>query len=145
MVSYLCLWLPTLLPTKKTYGNLLEIYRIRFLNHGWYYEILMSSLTWLEFIFYYGKLYKYNNFNNFIQRNNLIDLKFSSNPFAWHNKTKEHAAIFSRLDRAMANHQYLCIYPSTVFEHIPIIGSNYGPILIDTNTRNLYKSKNFRF
>lgn len=56
---------------------------------------------------------------------------------------KDHAAIFSRLDHAMANFQWICLYPSIVVEHLPIIGSDHGPILNNTMTHD--KPQNFKF
>lgn len=50
-----------------------------------------------------GNSTMYNNYNNFINNNNLIDLGFLGNRYTWHNRRKDSIAIFSRLDRVMAN------------------------------------------
>lgn len=50
-----------------------------------------------------GNSTMYNNYNNFINNNNLIDLGFLGNRYTWHNRRKDPIAIFSRLDRVMAN------------------------------------------
>lgn len=50
-----------------------------------------------------GNSTRNNNFNNFINHKNFIDLGFYSNYYTWHNKREKHAANFSRLDRVMAN------------------------------------------
>lgn len=69
-----------------------------------------------KLFFSWGNSTRYNNFNNVINQNNLIDLRYSDNPFTWHNKKNDQDAIFSKLDRAMANYQWICLYPSNVVE-----------------------------
>lgn len=45
----------------------------------------------------------------------------------------------------MASDHWLRLCPSTYIAHLPIIGSDHAPILMDTNTRKFHKFNNFRF
>lgn len=82
-----------------------------------------------------GNSTRYNNFNSFINNNNLIDLGSIGNPFTWH-KREKHADIFSRLDRALANYLWIKLYQASCVEHLLILGSDHAPILIDAHTRH---------
>lgn len=86
---------------------------------------------------------RYNNSNYFMNANNLVDLGFSSNPFTWHNKRDDGVVIFSRLDRAMANRQWIQIYPSFIVNHLSIIEYNNALIVLDTRSRNFKKLIDF--
>lgn len=85
------------------------------------------------------------NFNKFIDSNFLIDLGFLGNPYTWYNKRNDSSAVFSRLDRAMANQLWVQIYSSAVVNHLPIIGSNHAPINLNTKSDDFNKIKRFRF
>lgn len=61
-----------------------------------------------------------------------------------HNKHEKHAAIFSMLDCEMANPYWINTYPSSYVEHHPIIGFDYPPIVIDTQTRKFHRDNNFK-
>lgn len=54
-----------------------------------------------------GNSTKYNNFNNFIQEHNFIDLGLRGNPYIWYNRREKCAAVFSRLNRALTNHFWI--------------------------------------
>lgn len=75
----------------------------------------------------------HDNFNNFINSNNLIDVSFLDNPFTWHNRREKYAAVFSRLDRALINHLWIRLYPFPYIEHLPIIGCDQLKYLIYPN------------
>lgn len=49
------------------------------------------------------------------------------------------------LDRVMANHARLQIYPSAVINHMPIIGSDHAPIILNTKSNHFNKLNKFRF
>lgn len=66
-----------------------------------------------------GNSTRYNIFNNFIDENDLIVLGFTSNHYTWHNKREEHVGIFSHLDRALANHLWINLHPSSSVKHLP--------------------------
>lgn len=78
-----------------------------------------------------GNSKRYDNLNNFIINNNVIDFDFNGNPYSWHKKREKRAVIFSRLDQALANYLWIKLYHSSCVE----IGSHYAPILIETQTR----------
>lgn len=45
----------------------------------------------------------------------------------------------------MANHQWIYFYPFIVTKHLPIVGSDHGPILININSRNFINPTTFKF
>lgn len=83
---------------------------------------------------------RYNNINNFNNNNNHFQVTLSQGT-----TKEEKMQLVSRVDYAMANHEWTKLYSSTVIEHLHIIGSDHAPILVDTNTNKFYKFNNFRF
>lgn len=69
---------------------------------------------------------RYENFKKFILNNN-----FPTNKFTWYNKRKGEHAIFARLDRASVKHILLSNYPDVILLHLPILGSDHAPILLN--------------
>lgn len=58
------------------------------MNYPW---IIITDLNELsspndKLSFSQGNSIRYNNFNHFVNTNNLIDFSFSGNPYTWHNK-----------------------------------------------------------
>lgn len=53
--------------------------------------------------------------------------------------------MFLRLDRAMANRHWIKIYPSSVVNHLPIIGSDHDSIILNTKSKKFHKLNRFRF
>lgn len=81
--------------------------KIRILAHGLSLEIKEVSSPDEKLSLSHGNSIRYNNFNNFINVDNLVNLGFSSNCYTGHNKREDHPAIFARLDRTMANHHLI--------------------------------------
>ncbi|XP_026439116.1 uncharacterized protein LOC113337708 [Papaver somniferum] len=72
-------------------------------------------------------------FNENILNLDRIDLGFTGCPFTWSNKGKGHALTEQRLDRGLANDDWLSIYPNTTITNMLAIGSDHQPILLNSN------------
>ncbi|KAF9612249.1 hypothetical protein IFM89_038671 [Coptis chinensis] len=70
--------------------------------------------------------------NNLIQEAGLIDIGFSGNPFTWWNKQAGLGSVKKRLDRSLANAEWMLIYPEANLTHTPTISSDHSAILLDT-------------
>ncbi|KAL3617220.1 hypothetical protein CASFOL_038967 [Castilleja foliolosa] len=58
----------------------------------------------------------------------LIDLGFAGNPFTWSNQRTGSANIQQRLDRAVANCNWISLFPKAIITHLPAIASHHSPI-----------------
>lgn len=74
----------------------------------------------------------------------LIDLGFNGNPFTWNNKRTGLRNIQQRIDRGVANSDWLTLFPHASITHLPIISSDHAPLLLNTSTDN-HNPKPFRF
>lgn len=52
-------------------------------------------------------------------------------------------AIFTQLDRTLANQLWLNIYPNSFLQNLPIFGSDHAPILLNASVPG--KNYHFRF
>ncbi|KAF6170652.1 hypothetical protein GIB67_001908 [Kingdonia uniflora] len=66
------------------------------------------------------------------QQAGLIDLGFSGHPFTWNNKRRGKDNIKERLDRSLANADWMFIFPTTKVFHFPALGSDHSPLCLDT-------------
>lgn len=82
----------------------------------------------------------YNNFNKFIQNNNLIDLEYIVILFTWYNKRENENAVFVRLDSALANYRWLNLFPNVILNNLPIFGSDKAPTFINPSISTLNNS-----
>ena len=83
--------------------------------------------------------------NGFIINNRLINLGFQSNRFTWTNKCPFGATIKERLDIAIANESWCCLFPNANLKHYPITGSDHAPIILCTMGETHIYPKPFRF
>lgn len=74
----------------------------------------------------------------------LIDLGFIGHPFTWSNKRTDDENIQQRIYRGVANSDWPSLYPHTTIHHLPVIGSDHNPLLLNTSTDNNHP-KPFRF
>lgn len=79
------------------------------------------------------------NFNNFLNEGNLISISTTGVPFTWSNGHKDNTIIFERLDKVIANMNWLNSFPSATLHNYPIFGSDHSPILLETSS---YRSEN---
>lgn len=86
-----------------------------------------------------------NDFRNFIDNNDLIDIGFVGFPFTWNNKRHGRANIRQRLDRAIVNPQWRVKFPNGTLLHLPPGGSDHCPILVRYEDRHPPKISRFIF
>ncbi|WMV30203.1 hypothetical protein MTR67_023588 [Solanum verrucosum] len=75
----------------------------------------------------------------------LMDLGFNGPRFTWSNQRGINFRIWKRLDRAMVNDRWLQIMPHTNITHLPSVGSDHCPLLMEMNVRPENHIKYFRF
>ncbi|XP_059446389.1 uncharacterized protein LOC132177930 [Corylus avellana] len=84
-------------------------------------------------------------FVDFVQYNALVDLGFFGNKFTWSNHRSGKANIQERLDRGLANQQWVHLFPNAVINHLPASQSDHCPILLSTEGSYQNIPKPFRF
>lgn len=55
------------------------------------------------------------------------------NPYTWQNKREKKEAVFARLDRALAKHLWLNMYPNSFLQNFAIFDSDHTLILLNTS------------
>ncbi|KAK4716315.1 hypothetical protein R3W88_014653 [Solanum pinnatisectum] len=75
----------------------------------------------------------------------LLDLGFNGPRFTWSNQIGISSRIWKRLDRAMVNDRWLQDMPHTNITHLPSVGSDYCPLLMEIQARPQDYIKYFRF
>ncbi len=73
----------------------------------------------------------------------LVEAKGLS--YTWMNKRKGNDFVMEKLDRAFANIDWFESYSNCLVTNLPIIGSNHGPIILDTDPSTPFKRRPFRF
>ncbi|XP_059443283.1 uncharacterized protein LOC132175345 [Corylus avellana] len=86
-----------------------------------------------------------NDFLDFVQSNALIDLGFVGNKFTWSNHRSGLANIRERLDRGLANQEWVHLFPNALINHFPATNSDHCPILLSTTGSYQNLPKPFRF
>jgi hypothetical protein len=84
-------------------------------------------------------------FKGFIDHFGLVDLGFSGNPFTWCNQRQGNATIKERLDRGIANLNWIHVHPKFSLKHIPASTSDHNPILLNTAHPSSLLPRPFRF
>jgi exonuclease III len=74
-----------------------------------------------------------------------VDLGFSGNKFTWRNNRWGKGSICERLDRAIASMNWRTTFPKATVMHLGAINSDHAPLLIDTNPREEFLPRPFRF
>jgi exonuclease III len=85
------------------------------------------------------------DFADFVQFNALVDLGFFGNKFTWSNHRPGRANIRERLDRGLANQQWVHLFPNIVINHLTTSQSDHCPILLSTEGSYQNIPKPFRF
>ncbi|XP_015166827.1 uncharacterized protein [Solanum tuberosum] len=65
----------------------------------------------------------------------LMDLGFNGPKFTWSNQRGVNFRIWKRLDRAMVNDKWLENMPHTSITHLPSVGSDHCPLLLEMKAR----------
>lgn len=84
-------------------------------------------------------------FNEFISKNNLLDLSFSSFEFSWYNGCSRSAHRWARLDRCLVNIDWITFNNNCFISHLPRICSNHSPLLLTTWAQVHTRNRVFRF
>lgn len=73
-----------------------------------------------------------DDFNHVVNSCGLLDLGYSGPKFTWVNKRDNGSLVMERLDRFLANAEWLSIFPESVVSHLPRTKSDHNPILLNT-------------
>lgn len=73
----------------------------------------------------------------------LIDLGFKGRRFIWTNGRHNGANILERIDRVMANYNWLNLFPEAMVTHLPRTHSDHCPIKLELQYRPLPRKKYF--
>lgn len=90
-------------------------------------------------------LSKINSFKNCLYTCGLMDLGFSGHPFTWNNRRFGKDFICERLDRAVANIEWINTFPHAKLYHLTSSTSDHSPILLDTHDESQPPRKLFRY
>lgn len=72
-------------------------------------------------------------FNKNLDYYNLIDLGFKGPKFTWTNNRRNSNLVMERLDRFLANPNWLNMFPKASVEHLTKTYSDHCPLILDTN------------
>uniref|UniRef100_A0A803P9J0 Reverse transcriptase domain-containing protein n=1 Tax=Cannabis sativa TaxID=3483 RepID=A0A803P9J0_CANSA len=76
-------------------------------------------------------------FRDTTEKCKLANLKFSCSFFTWNNKQKPEERIFSKIDRAMVNTQWLSNFPCSEAVFLPEMAFDHSPILTEITTKTM--------
>ncbi|VVA22881.1 PREDICTED: reverse mRNAase [Prunus dulcis] len=85
------------------------------------------------------------NFNKFIDDCEVVSLAATGVPFTWCNGHHDNTIIYERLDRALANPDWMRLLPHFELQNLPIVRSDHGPIFLKCNQIFRRIPKNFKF
>ncbi|KAJ0969863.1 hypothetical protein J5N97_022740 [Dioscorea zingiberensis] len=84
-------------------------------------------------------------FSDFINENQLFDLGFIGSPFTWCNNQIGLARRWARLDRVLANNEWLSSFDSYFNRHLSRTASDHSPMLVIAKSNSNHKRRVFRF
>ncbi|KAJ0972477.1 hypothetical protein J5N97_020436 [Dioscorea zingiberensis] len=84
-------------------------------------------------------------FNQFISDNHLFDLGFIGSPYTWCNNQLGLARRWARLDRILANNDWLTKFDSYFVKHLPRTASDHSPLLLTAKFYSHQRQRVFRF
>ncbi|KAJ0967159.1 hypothetical protein J5N97_024076 [Dioscorea zingiberensis] len=84
-------------------------------------------------------------FNEFINDNHLFDLGFIGSPFTWCNNQLGLAKRWARLDRFLANNDWVSKFDSYFNKYLPRTASDHSPLLLTATFGSQHKHRVFRF
>lgn len=95
-----------------------------------------------------GRAYNINKSLEFIEiidSCGLLDMGYSGHPYTWCNHRKDGARIWKRLDRGMINDKWMERMPQTTITHLPAVGSDHCPLLLEMHENKENVIKYFKF
>nr|XP_009615867.1 uncharacterized protein LOC104108513 [Nicotiana tomentosiformis] len=75
----------------------------------------------------------------------LVDLGFYGSRYTWSNGKGPGAIVWKRLDRGLANDNWLVSFPTTTISHLTCAGSDHSPLLMKIHGQHDQAKKYFRF
>ncbi|KAF7838898.1 ribonuclease H [Senna tora] len=85
------------------------------------------------------------DFNKMIDSCGFVDLNTCGVWHTWTNKRKKNKSVWARLDRALCNHQWLTLFPSTALFSLPMVASDHCPLFLKTVGVRPYVRRPFHF
>ncbi|XP_031108616.1 uncharacterized protein LOC116013098 [Ipomoea triloba] len=85
------------------------------------------------------------DFKNWIFNEALFDLGFSGPKFTWRRGKEEGTFKGARLDRVLCSLDWLDVVKTTKVSHLPAVGSDHCPLLIDLDTKENRHTNSFLF
>ena len=95
-----------------------------------------------------GRDYNINKsleFISIIEACGLVDMGYYGQNYTWCNHRRDGARIWKRLDRGMTNDKWIDIMPHSSITHLPSIGSDHSPLLMEIGDIQSNIIKYFRF
>jgi exonuclease III len=89
--------------------------------------------------------YYSNPFTDFMDGYRMINLGFCGNPYTWSNHRQGSSLIKERLDRGIANCNWINYFPSYSVLHFPAHTSDHSPLLLKSNLPVQSLPRPFRF
>ncbi|XP_026396981.1 uncharacterized protein LOC113291694 [Papaver somniferum] len=86
-----------------------------------------------------------SSFVNFIYEAGLEDMGYSGRSFTWSSNVHDTGIRRSRLDRAIVNNDWFINFPDSELLHVPQLGSDHCPMLLDTSSLNADKKRNWKY
>lgn len=86
-----------------------------------------------------------NAFNEMMQETRLVDLGYKGQSFTWSNNREGDQRIRERIDRAIANRDWVRKFPAITIIHKLIMESDHCPIIIELEPKGKRGQKPFRF
>ncbi|WVZ83726.1 hypothetical protein U9M48_030846 [Paspalum notatum var. saurae] len=86
-----------------------------------------------------------SNFCAWVKECGLFDLGFHGPAYTWTNKRFSTHPTFQRLDRCLANSDWIVSFPNTAVYHLPMLYSDHCPILLNIDSKRQLIKKPFRF
>ncbi|TMW81069.1 hypothetical protein EJD97_012226, partial [Solanum chilense] len=84
-------------------------------------------------------------FISIIEACGLVDMGYSGQNYTWCNHRKNGDRIWKRLDRGMVNDNWLDMMPQSSITHLPSVGSDHSPLLMEMNNNQSTVIKYFKF
>ncbi|KAJ0989775.1 hypothetical protein J5N97_008131 [Dioscorea zingiberensis] len=84
-------------------------------------------------------------FSEFVSSSQLMDLGYQGSPFTWTNNQQGLARRWARLDRFLANNDWIGNFETYLVKHLHRTASDYSPIFLSTKLFDRHKKKVFRF
>ncbi|KAL5577574.1 hypothetical protein UlMin_019273 [Ulmus minor] len=74
----------------------------------------------------------------------MIELNAANGDFSWYNG-RSRRAIFSKIDRGMANSDWWDLFPNASLSFLPETASDHKPLLLHTSPREVFIPRQFKF